>query len=708
MREECSNIENIKTIDNFFLHNTTKLQTMLWTYFIKISPEQSYNNFDHNEFLYKINDRLHGIHNLFNNIILSGNLISTSIDDTCNTTMNDAELFMYSENDNILSLIRKNNSDTHETDEFIYSKIENTNLVIHKNLYENKTHIITQLFHKCKRQTCFIDIYQNEQKHLCVNLYVHPSIYLRLVGNHVDGFNMYDELFYMVSFDDVKKYITPIMKNEPIEFKRCVELLMSNNKFDETTIKLLNIICYACMSLKRYDMFCIFINGIKNKNIISTDTLYKIIDDDKTNNYNYVSTLCKNEYIDFDVCDKYGLLPFEHLIQNINSDTYVKEQNKQNKQIIIKMLYEKKYLRHPKYWAGLKHKNMYRMGTNNGEEYENMTIEQLNTIILKEMIDKNMFNDINEYCHKYNKHICFEQLMNYVIEIKKFCVIPIIFGAFMNTIDINDPHIKNTCNELLEIIYKCYNDNQLYDNIISIKEHINNYNVQQILKHLIRNVDLNGMVFLFEYIDHNIINHKDVYGNNIIHSICLEYMKNAINVTDTINLIHIVEHYNPELLNSVNKQGIIPLFLVCNSVELTDMIFQEMDLTKLCVTTKDGSNYLHYIIMNGSIDVLKKIISMDYHNKYNLLNQQNKNHETPVLLSCKCQKQDMCNVLINCGADMSITDDPDNCGNMMDHYIALYGLYDVIKPTISENNNICNYKPIDYLMKHIINMAHMS
>lgn len=81
------------------------------------------------------------------------------------------------------------------------------------------------------------------------------------------------------------------------------------------------------------------------------------------------------------------------------------------------------------------------------------------------------------------------------------------------------------------------------------------------------------------------------------------------------------------------------------------------------------------------------------------MDEENNNKETPLMLACKQQKQEMCNILINSGANINTID---NNGNTIGHYICLHNLANIKISSITEIKNNIGKTPYDLLISQLI------
>lgn len=623
----------------------------------------------------------------FNNCVLSGKYIRNFI---LHKNIDNCELMIQSfDKDNFLLCINnvRKNMDDDVSSNFFHILNDKINLYLDKKVYDNENSIVEK-FCNDDYKTCFIIV----KNYIC-ETFVHPVIHYHMLNylpleydnKLIKTFDLHDLSSYEiikkeldVNYKNIRIILLPIIQNNFNLFKINVD---NSNNIDSNKKSYLNdIIIKTCVYLRRLDMFNYFTRNItkKTKNILLPNTIKYIIDNDDTNNCDYVKILC--ECHNLNICFSSGLNPFEH-IQN-------------NK--IIKLLSPITYTRNPKYWCFINRKSIFNYEPLNEFEKElypkltNIrTIDQLNNIIINVMINKCMLCNIKDFCLIHDKHINYNNLIDDIIKSNRMDV-----SIFLNDI------IYDYCNkgkyENEKVMFKIlsyYICNKRYDLILKYKEIMNK---NRILEYVIDSCDIDGLIFLLEYIDKELIKYEDESENNLIHKLCLSNTNANINNDTRIKMIIVVHHYESTLINMKNKNNIVPLFLTVNNKELNDFILSMCSPKCIEEKTTENDTYLHYIVKFGCIEVLKQIIITNIEEQLKTLNNK---HEIPLMIACKLKKTDMFNILIDHSDESTI----DEYGNTIDHYITLYGQFDMNKKRINNTNNSDGYNPSDYMIYHILN-----
>ena len=165
--------------------------------------------------------------------------------------------------------------------------------------------------------------------------------------------------------------------------------------------------------------------------------------------------------------------------------------------------------------------------------------------------------------------------------------------------------------------------------------------------------------------------HKDI----IIHILAINM--NIVNYTNNYIencIFNCVKSNNKELFNML-------LDIKCN-VELKNI---------------KGNYLIHTIIQNNNFSFLQLLYAKST-NK-NIINLQNDNGETPIILSAKNKNISMVNFLYKCNCDLT---KQDNYGNYVYHYLVLYGLSTDIPPENKKNNN--DYTVTEYALTYILKL----
>jgi ankyrin repeat protein len=161
-------------------------------------------------------------------------------------------------------------------------------------------------------------------------------------------------------------------------------------------------------------------------------------------------------------------------------------------------------------------------------------------------------------------------------------------------------------------------------------------------------------------------------------------------------MIKIILKLNDSLLFKKNKHGEIPIMKHIknkniNIVQiLLDYIIQSNNETIFEIIDNNKNNILHYLCKyydDNNIDFIRKICIL----KPEIINNQNKNFETPIILAAKNSCEDIIYFLKGINCDMYLVD---IFGNSVYHYICLNEL--CIGMAIENKENLFGYKPSAY------------
>jgi hypothetical protein len=211
------------------------------------------------------------------------------------------------------------------------------------------------------------------------------------------------------------------------------------------------------------------------------------------------------------------------------------------------------------------------------------------------------------------------------------------------------------------------------------------------LKDIIENAKLRSFYFLYK-IDQSILTLSFENGNNILH--CLKYKNNKNNKNNedeehknnTKDLIALIMNQKPELINIINDNKETPI--VYHSKHNPDLIpiLLEYDFDAT-IFDINGNTFLHNICLHDKMDILKLCLK-----QYSeLINLPNKQLQTPAIIACINNKEDMFYVLKGMGADLL---SKDLYGNSCYHYICNNSM--CLGMIIENTENYFGFKPSNY------------
>ena len=366
-------------------------------------------------------------------------------------------------------------------------------------------------------------------------------------------------------------------------------------------------------------------------------------------------------------------------------DLYVKEEceiiQNQLKLIIYELLKHVKFRRNPGFFAELiKLDNydleMYEILVNpeyiklrqHIQPYKN--IEELNISILNYYI----LNDLVDDFYMYIKILCKKPSSE----------------IFKTIIDTNPKKIISE-----GIKKKYFSDYNIYK-IILLSQQLNYINEIQFdiniavnfLDKIVENCLTKSFYYLYKH-DSTIINTLNANNQTLLHQI--QYSKSDDLIEDMIRLLITLDE---KLLFKKDISNNTPLLhhAINNNYKITEIlikIIKQKNLKSLFEEKNDDNNNILHVLTksNSNIRLIKEII----YDNLQLLNLQNINGETALIISCKNSAEDIYYLLNGLNADTDITD---KYGNIVDHYICQNEI--CIGMAIRNKENIFGFTPSDY------------
>lgn len=463
--------------------------------------------------------------------------------------------------------------------------------------------------------------------------------------------------------------------NSDTNNKKCIELVSFDSSYNELVLfinscdnknELYVTVHKLCLLLNK---MTILEDLLKNKIFPNASTICDAI---KQYRFDYISILQKYN-VPFDVINSVGMTPIEVAIS-----CYINNKNYYN---LIIELNKTNYVRNPKYWNICLNLQIY--DDTPFSEIEAKFISQMKSI--KEPSIATLNNLLVEYYIAINDS---NKLIQFVKQNKEFIDESNLFDM-ITKYHSGDILAKVNTYYKTNIMLECCLKLRYYDIIISNREIID----ACFMEKLIKNADHLSLVFIAEYIGISALKIKNRNGDSILHILCAihdnESKKNEIN--DMIYCHKIIMKHVFQLINETNNNDETPFFSAHSNNTLMELMLLTGALRKN--TNKIGDTFLHHTIRYGTINVLEKILWYDD----SLINCQNNDGETPLILATKLKKQDMCNILITKHADITIAD---NHGNLLDHYMCLYNLTQ-INHIIGNTENKHNQTPSDYMIEYL-------
>lgn len=290
-----------------------------------------------------------------------------------------------------------------------------------------------------------------------------------------------------------------------------------------------------------------------------------------------------------------------------------------------------------------------------------LSIEDVNTFMIIQFIINDNPNQLFEYL-VYTKRKIDKSLINKIIEYKALEITKQIITN--NVID---------CNMQYYLILMTENLNS----IDLLKDPFDIDLAFNYLKDILENGKLKSFYLLYEH-DKTVVNTIFDDGCNILH--CIKPNGNYI------DLIKLILKFKPELINSYNTNKETPLtYHSKHNPKLLD-VFIEHDFNPL-MRDKEGNIFLHHLCMSNNTQILKKILK-----KFpEIIDMPNNLSETPIILSCKHNLEDVFFVLKTHCANLEASD---YYGNTIYHYICAHSM--CIGILIDNKKNHFGQTPQDY------------
>lgn len=444
-----------------------------------------------------------------------------------------------------------------------------------------------------------------------------------------------------------KEWLTDLLKCSILsnsQFALIQYIIEQFNDSVECTNKLSDII-NLCIRRCRYDV----IEYMLFKNIVIP--IQCIFDAIASDNKDFIKILI-NKNVNLNVVNTDGYNPIEYAM-----NMYI---NNNNFYDLIQELNKFLYVRNPKIWAFVNNLNLYTPNFIPGYEKhlfqslhkiqktcdgKKIVITQINDVIIRKLIKYNRQSEILEFL-KYATSMYDMDILCYVlIKYKSTDIVKILIP------------ILGYDNAFAYVMLKL----RMFDEFENVKKDID---IISFIKKIIIDGDYKSLIYLCQYVDSNIINYKDENDNNILHMLCKN--ANSNNILNYITCFDYIVSHNDKHINEKNKYGNTPIFMFpIHGEMISACVESKCDIN--CVNY-NGDNIIHHIVRYSTgVNVIINIISKVFH----LINQQNNDKETPLMLAIKQKKINMCNILLSNGCDYTLVD---KHGNSVFHYIKKYNL----------------------------------
>jgi hypothetical protein len=324
---------------------------------------------------------------------------------------------------------------------------------------------------------------------------------------------------------------------------------------------------------------------------------------------------------------------------------------------------------------------MVGLDTIHNELYE-VLVETKNKYGIVSEIKYNNINEINlcviDHCTKCDNPSWFNDYVKYV--------------GYAITKDTIDIVIKHGALNILKylITKKLISEDLMYYGIL-LSQHIDlakmiTFDVDIAINYLKDILELSLLrSFYFMYkLDNTITNTAFDLQQNILHMI--KYTTNTSDINNTKDMIMLIMELKPELINTVDENGMTPVvFHAIHNPQLIQLFLEhEFDPT---ILDKDGNSFLHHLCKHNVPSLVKKSIQKCHE----LIDLPNKKAETPAITACVANNEDCFYVLKGAGADVNAQD---TYGNTVYHYICKNSM--CLAMMIENKKNYFGLTPKDY------------
>lgn len=409
---------------------------------------------------------------------------------------------------------------------------------------------------------------------------------------------------------------------------------------------------------------------------ISNKLIYDIID---FHNIDILHLLIHNN-VNMNITNSDGLTPIEYAInlymQNIDVYDIMFELNKTM------------YLRNPKYWSYANNLGLYvltpvnscdknilesiKKFKNKHNSPNNMNIIILNNIIIKNFIKYNKINDVITFLKFTDQYCDINVICHALYKYKQIDMIKLLTPILLKQ-------------DLFIMVLMTLG---MYDLIDLHKESIEFTNI---LKYVTINGDYKSLIYLLQYINKDYVNTTFDDQNTLLHILIKSIKYDRLK--DYIICFRILMTYNKDLINQKNKYDDIPIFMGPIYGEIISICVEYK--SDINITTTYGDTILHHIIRYSNdptilIDNIRYLIP--------LINKQNNDKDTPLMLALKLRKINMCYILLSNQCDINIKDKYENS---IFHYMNLYNvqLEGLTYDGQINNINMFGNTPNEYIIK---------
>jgi len=362
-------------------------------------------------------------------------------------------------------------------------------------------------------------------------------------------------------------------------------------------------------------------------------------------------------------------------------EKYVREQHpifiSQIKQMIL-YLNEHVYIRPPFLYAKMlkmndSHKELYELLLDGKNKYNiedtNFTPSSINNL--------DMY--IVEHCIKNDKYEWLITYIEYIGSVIDSAIIKLII-KYMAIHILKRLIVDKVITDLNLMYYAIFMTQE-----IDLFKHIdyNNDLAVNYVEDILKNSLIRSFYFIVK-MDQSIINMSFDGCKNILHYVS---PNNSMEITK--NLIELINRLKPELIDLKDDNNETPILYHSKHNPTLIGLFLEFDFDST-ILDNDGNSFMHHLCKHNQTGILKNAIK-----KFPaLLNLPNKNSESPAIIACQSNHEDMFYTLKGFGADMNAQD---RYGNTVYHYICNNSM--CLAMIIDNTKNYFGLTPENYCKK---------
>lgn len=306
-------------------------------------------------------------------------------------------------------------------------------------------------------------------------------------------------------------------------------------------------------------------------------------------------------------------------------------------------------------------KHAYDLNNDMLDDINTSSLDDINNGIISALIKHDFANEFYEYT-QYCKIKINKTFVNKIIDAKATKIANLIISC--NMIDINISYYLILMVEQLDLIEKLQDK---FDIDIAM-----NY-----LNELLEHGKIKSFYFLFE-MDQSILSALFDSNRNVLHQI----KPNG----DYVHMVKVIMKLNPDLINMCDIYGETPLLYHSKHNPLLLDIFANYNFDGT-IADSNGNIFLHNLVKHDCPQILNKYLKQCSE----LIDMPNKQSETPLMISCMHNRENMFYALKSSNANLNTKD---SYGNSIYHYICANAM--CLGIIIDNTPNHFGLTPFDY------------